>query len=500
MKKYIIAFSSFLFIFVISIVALNNDKKNRIDEVLNEQVKFLDITYKQGFDRFNVIADNVYLSFQNDKKLVDMLESVKNKSIGKVHNEMYSHLKDEFARLQQLEILGVQIITPENISILRMSDPDRYGDDLSDIRFSIKFANANKMTAKGFEEGKASHAFRFVYPLFKKGKHIGLLEIDFSSTMLQNYSMRAANIHTHFIVNRNVFKTNEWKSRILEPYEQSIEHKDYMFSLSDHIKHPRLKHSRVTLIEPLRDEINRGIESGKKFVVYKKVDNTVRVVAFLPIPRFKDHKTVAFLVSYTESDKILQILNSFYILVSVFTISLILVYVSIWKLLINKQKMENEIQYDGLTNSYNRKFFHNNITSILRSLDKDMSLGVIMLDIDFFKKVNDTYGHNVGDIVLKQFSQYVKSSIRTSDVLIRWGGEEFIVLMRTTSDEALLKVAENIRKKIKSSSFDTVGNITCSVGVAVHIVGEDISETIERSDKALYESKNGGRNRVSKFL
>ncbi|MDD5157333.1 diguanylate cyclase [Sulfurimonas sp.] len=167
--------------------------------------------------------------------------------------------------------------------------------------------------------------------------------------------------------------------------------------------------------------------------------------------------------------------------------------------MVEKINLSKKIEKDELTDAFNRKFFNKNIASIIKSLDSHTYLGVAMIDIDFFKKVNDTHGHNAGDIVLQQFSQYIKSSIRLDDFLIRWGGEEFIILIKTKSKEALLRAAEHIRQKIEKSKFDIVGNITCSIGITIYIPGEDIIRTIERADIAMYKSKESGRNMVSQL-
>lgn len=167
--------------------------------------------------------------------------------------------------------------------------------------------------------------------------------------------------------------------------------------------------------------------------------------------------------------------------------------------MIEKIDLSKQIDKDELTNAFNRKFFNKNISSIIKRLDQDAFLGVAMLDIDHFKKVNDAHGHNTGDMVLRQFSRYIKSSIRADDFLIRWGGEEFIVLITTTSNQALLRAAEHIRQVIQNADFVTVGNITCSVGVTLYIPGENINDAIERADNAMYRSKDAGRNRVSQL-
>ena len=168
--------------------------------------------------------------------------------------------------------------------------------------------------------------------------------------------------------------------------------------------------------------------------------------------------------------------------------------------MIEKIDLSQKIERDELTAAFNRQFLNNHITSIIKNLENNKYLGVGFLDIDHFKNVNDTYGHNVGDVVLKQFANSIKASIRSDDFLIRWGGEEFIVLMKTTSIEALFRVAEHIRNVIEKSSFDTVGTITCSIGVTLYCPGENINNTIQRADNAMYTSKVQGRNRVHKLL
>ncbi|MEA2091943.1 MAG: GGDEF domain-containing protein, partial [Campylobacterota bacterium] len=115
---------------------------------------------------------------------------------------------------------------------------------------------------------------------------------------------------------------------------------------------------------------------------------------------------------------------------------------------------------------------------------------------DHFKLVNDTYGHNRGDVVLKDFTNIIKNSIRDSDYLIRWGGEEFIVLMRVNAIESLCRTTENIRQRIEDYHFEEVDKITSSFGLTLYLEGEEVTKTIERADKALYIAKENGRNQL----
>lgn len=498
-KKHALIIIIITALFSMTVALFHIDKESRIYEILHDQLRYNEATYKQGLDRFSVIADNIYLSIENDPEFLKIVASAKDGNLTQAHKRLYAYYKNEFHKLRQLEVMGLQVVTPQTRCIVRMHKEDRFGDDLSKIRYSLAYVNEYKTRLSGFEEGRTSHAFRVVYPLFLRGEYIGAMEILFSSTMLQNYSMRASNMHTHFIVNKNVFKTNAWKSNITEPYEQSIEHKGYLFSMSDHINHERLDYSNKTLITPLREEINEGIASGEEFAVYKKIDDRVRVVAFLPVKRMKDNKTVAYFLSYTDSDEIYTILKYFKIIVYTLVVLFILIYVVIYKMLKDKHVMETELQYDGLTNILNRKYFLNIVQDkfeALKTLDDEFS--IVMADIDFFKKVNDTYGHQVGDIVLQEIANILKESVRSIDKVSRYGGEEFIILLYANRTNAY-HIVDNIRKKIEQHSFaqEYALSITASFGIAQYELDESLDALIKRADRALYESKENGRNQVN---
>ncbi len=122
--------------------------------------------------------------------------------------------------------------------------------------------------------------------------------------------------------------------------------------------------------------------------------------------------------------------------------------------------------------------------------------GIIMLDIDHFKSINDTYGHDVGDLVLIQLSQLFRPTIRKSDYVGRWGGEEFLICCTTIETSDILPIAENIRKIICNTQFDIVGQLTASLGCAIIEAGESTEELIKRADVALYQAKHNGRNQT----
>ncbi len=163
---------------------------------------------------------------------------------------------------------------------------------------------------------------------------------------------------------------------------------------------------------------------------------------------------------------------------------------------LEEKLMEMSIR-DELTRLYNRRYFNEVIKlEVERAKRYKHPLSIIYFDIDHFKKINDTYGHNVGDIVLKELSELVSHKIRKVDFLFRIGGEEFVLLLINTPLENACNVAEKIRVAVEEKEFPVVKRITISLGVTEFRKEDTIESFINRADKALYTAKNSGRNKV----
>jgi len=156
---------------------------------------------------------------------------------------------------------------------------------------------------------------------------------------------------------------------------------------------------------------------------------------------------------------------------------------------------------DSMTRIYNRKKFLDMLLSeIQRSTRYQHPLSLIMFDIDFFKRINDTYGHQTGDKAILQIVKLVRQSIRATDVFGRYGGEEFILCLPETPIAEAALIAERLRVKIAQLDIDNIGTLTCSFGVT-HLIGnESVDELIKRADNALYYAKDNGRNRVEVYI
>lgn len=159
--------------------------------------------------------------------------------------------------------------------------------------------------------------------------------------------------------------------------------------------------------------------------------------------------------------------------------------------------LEEKAHFDQLTHLYNRHKFNELIPAIDLQYNRKYSL--LMLDIDHFKKINDSLGHDVGDKTLKELAFILKTLVRKTDILARWGGEEFILLLRDTTYEEGLIFAERIREAIYNHVF-SIQNITISIGVSHSSLGKNIDNVRYQADQALYLAKKEGRNQSVGFL
>lgn len=156
--------------------------------------------------------------------------------------------------------------------------------------------------------------------------------------------------------------------------------------------------------------------------------------------------------------------------------------------------LQRRAYIDGLTGIQNRRSFDETIETLLRCGEP---FSLIIADIDFFKKVNDTYGHAVGDEVLRYLAQEMETSFCDSSICFRYGGEEFVILLQQTTEEEAYEKAEAFRRKIDTTNSPSGEPITISFGITSYHADDRVaSEIVHRADEALYEAKQTGRNKT----
>ncbi len=615
---------------VIYIVTKINEQQ-RIDVVLKDSIENLKIHYEILLHTQETTAKTIYISTLKMKNFIEIMKkanSANEKQKKLLRKQLQNLLQEKYEIIKLKDVLQYQFLLPNNESFLRMHKPSKFGDDLTDVRADYKYVNEYKKQIRGFVQGRVTHGFRNAFPIFdENSNYIGAMEVSFSSDSFQNYLNDVSNIHTHFLVNEEIFSTKTWiRNDLVLKYFPSAEHDKYKIAMtnSKHTIEKCIEQNSVKLL-PIREEINRCVEKGKPFSNYIEHDGHTDIVTFMPIKDL-NHKTVAWLVSYEESEFIALTLESGVVIRVVGFFLLFLLMYFILKQIKSTQKIKQEhnllnevlsttedsifvtnfkeivfsnkkfkellniehsneysknvldifvvtdgylhkdlledgesfvrliqrtsenervvsivdkhfstkafkidivqinyqnyddylvtltdittIQerqlqtekkayYDGLTSVYNRHKFDEIINNEIKNSQRyHRPLSMAILDIDKFKNFNDTYGHLVGDEVLIMLAQYVKNSIRDTDVFARWGGEEFVILFREIDVSQAKIVSQKIRESISELEHETAGRVTASFGLTEFKEGDTLETMFKRCDDALYKAKEGGRNRV----
>lgn len=166
-------------------------------------------------------------------------------------------------------------------------------------------------------------------------------------------------------------------------------------------------------------------------------------------------------------------------------------------LFINHRQLHAMAITDNLTGLYNRSKFDEIMPSeIERARRYQTPLGILILDVDHFKAVNDAFGHEKGDQILTGIAEILKKETRATDTLIRWGGEEFVIICPGLVKEQILALAEKLREKVEQHTFESVGTKSLSIGATQYCIEDTPASMIRRADEALYKAKESGRNRA----
>lgn len=247
------------------------------------------------------------------------------------------------------------------------------------------------------------------------------------------------------------------------------------------------------------DQTNTIVDSTKEFQDVCKACQT-NEMNYVCIPHSISNELDLIVAIYTDTKKEAEDIRK--------NIPYINDFIDATKTVIISKKLMNILEKnartDPLTNLYNRKHLEEQVPKITSQANRTgTTFGVLMLDIDHFKMVNDTYGHDVGDIAIKIVAQTLEENTRTSDIIIRFGGEEFIVLLHNCEEEYVYEVSEKIRKAFLNKEIDTGKDTikkTVSIGASIFPKSnKDLNTCIKYADIALYEAKNSGRNKVVMF-
>ncbi len=411
-------------------------------------------------------------------------------------NMLFETLSDVYQRIRKYDFRQLHFHEPNNRSYLRFHRPGKYGDDLTEIRYSVAYVNRGKKYIRGFEEGAIFNGYRFVYPLSIDGLHIGSVEVSVSINSVIRKLTENFHQESQFIILKSQVLKKVFTSELSNYIPWYI---DDTFFMDRELAEKRVLKTHLSDKDQqlIRDAIGVNMGRNTPFIVEVEAGSIPRVITFMPITNFLNEE-VAYLFTLSDNKRFRELDRHFrYFFPSQVALLVLLIVFTVYYYL-SQRKIENMATYDALTRVYARGPFLQLVSAEFRRYLRYQSFfSIIMIDVDHFKKVNDQFGHQSGDAVLARIASIMRRNLRETDVIGRYGGEEFLVLLPETQAENAVAIAEKLREIISLFDFHSVGRLTISCGVAtVTKESRSVDELIATADQKLYLAKNSGRNQV----
>ena len=500
----------FLALFLVSfclyglfITGVVRKEEGKIDLYYQQKQKGLRAEYLVALNGFSMLADFIFSQKINTPEVLALMHQAANQPGRRdlARARLLELLTPLYAEITRLHFRQLHFHLPDSSSFLRFHRPRKYGDSLVGVRDTVVAANTTKEKITGFEEGRIFNGFRFVYPLFYQQQHCGSVEISISFAALDQALSRLFMKTYLFVLNRAVVEQKVFAAE-LGNYKQSplsprlLNDREVMdLAAADTADLPA---ATIELLDrAIADHHQRELERWQPVTFSTEIDGAGYVATMLPINNYTS-KPVAYLLSYEEDRVPLNHRRDFIFTLLLLTILFLGTLHFILFTHRARKRFEKLSAIDALTGVWAR-----GKGAELFGLEHERARRyhtpyvLILLDVDHFKSINDTFGHQTGDQVLIRLTGLLRDNLRKSDYLCRWGGEEFIIFLPQTSQPAGLAIAEKLRQLVAECRFKWAGAVTISLGLTSYEGGEtSLEEIIRRADQALYEAKKSGRNRT----
>lgn len=313
-EESILAIIIFLFLLFTSFFYFKFQLEKEIDTYLKNLKQLYSTQYETIYDNFNKLSQNSFYGIINKPEIYNLVKYAykQDSEIQNFYRErLYDKLISDYSRLKEFYFHQIHFHFPDNTSFLRMHEKNKFGDDLTKDRFSVKEVNKNLKPVQGYEIGKIIDGFRFVYPLFDENLfHIGSVELSVGSDFFEKNFETSFNVDVHFLIKKSIIEEKVFKE-YLKNFEVSNENDEYLYK---EYKNKELNHfaNKNFYTNNEREFIQRKMKESENFSIYKKLDGNYVAISFLAIKNVQNQNNAAYMVLYKNSDFIKQVINNYY--------------------------------------------------------------------------------------------------------------------------------------------------------------------------------------------
>ncbi|MBN2899945.1 MAG: diguanylate cyclase [Clostridia bacterium] len=492
-KNFILPVTGLTILVIIQLLVGIYDNAKNINNYKAWMCKDIDSLLRVSIENKLEVTSFIYHEFIDEEIAFQLSEVIDHEAVkDQIRSDLLTEFSPIYEHVQGMGINYVHFQLPNTESFLRLHAPEVYGDRLIAMRQTVNAAIREKKVVTGFEEGRLTNGYRYVYPIFYGDDLVGTVEFSFSL-----YSVVIPILHTYDMEGALVMKRHDGDSENF-----AKEHKNYVpddlfgmgyldsdFKCDDMAQRLGISNSGYMELNGLmKAAMQSGYygESGFRYVVeddhlfwavpVEAKDYTGKTMGVFVF--YKKDATLYDLYCHQKHQKQYMYITS--------GIVLLLIAFAVYCYTRMRYKATN----DSLTHLFNRHYYTEYV------VQRGLTGSVMMIDIDDFKRVNDDYGHSVGDLILKHIADILKQNIRSTDCAIRWGGEEFLVVLKDADVNIACKKGEYLLELIRALRVDGIG-VTVSIGVSC-LDGEH-DQSIVNADQALYYVKTHGKNAVQVY-
>ncbi|WP_373001904.1 diguanylate cyclase [Sulfurimonas sp.] len=475
-RKYLLLLG--IIFFIAFVIRVYYDVKHH-EFMINTKTSELHKQALLHYEDMIVNLEDKYISISAQFMNMDKTyEFIKNRDKDGLYNYLIHDYEELIKSNPDLHVM--HFLDTKSTTVLRMHKPSSYDDDLTTIRPIVAKTNKDKKTYFGFEAGKNGITYRITAPFISRDReHLGVLEFGIKPQYFANKLNNLLHVESEVLIKTSTMKNLSYKTEFENMGDFSVITKESIFK-----------------------SIRSQIDLSKKEQIIQNKSKTYILFNDLCLKNYKDEIVGKVIIAKDITKAVIENRNSLLILNSTSFIILLTCYILIYfifthysKRLINAyeniQELEIAVDTDALTGVHSRTSLETFLATQVN--DKD-EYALIFLDIDNFKKINDTYGHDVGDTILKELTSIISRTIRVDDLFARWGGEEFVIVLKTNSLKNAVKITQKIRESINSNLFHSSIRVTCSFGVTMIDIPDNLDLVIRRADKLLYDAKDAGRD------
>lgn len=495
---------AFTLLWGITLVAVERNFSQEREQVLSNDIDLITDSINSILKAYELFSNFIFSEIINQPEVLNLIAqagSADENEKDALRMELYQLLEDDYKEMENYNFRQLHFHLPMGESFMRFHSPQDYGDSLYDARETIRIVNDERRFVSGFEEGRIFNGYRFMYPIFYHDAFIGSVEVSISmATVTSTLSELHHQMDFYFIMKKKVVDAILWNEKLIN-YEPSFWSEDYYFdkqvyeqslAANDLLSASDIK----SILNQSRNRIPDLLRREESFSIVEDYNGDYYQITFFSL-RDVSNLHAGYVISVKKNEN-LRLINQARTYIYILYILVYLIFQTALILLMRDRiRIKEQADHDSLTNLPNRqKFEEIALAEILRSYRYEHDLCLFLLDIDFFKQINDQYGHAAGDQVLIKISRLVVSNLRANDTFSRWGGDEFVCLLPETSLDKGVQVSEKIQKVIAGYDFGLKSNVTVSIGIAELARHGHIDKLLNAADDALYKAKSMGGNRV----